>query len=46
MVEDTVEQQSHTPLPAGRDQGIEVVVITQARIDLKVVDRVVAVGWR
>jgi len=43
MVEDTVEQQPHTSLPAGHDQGVEVVVITQPRIDLEVVDRVVAV---
>ena len=44
MVEDAVEQQPHTPLPAGRDQGVEVGVITQPRIDLEVVDRVVAVA--
>ena len=44
MVEDTVEQQPHTPLPAGVDQGVEVGVVTQARIDLEVVDRVVAVA--
>ena len=46
MVEDTIEQQPHTPVPAGGNQGVEVGVITQARIDLKVVDRVVAVRAR
>ena len=44
MIEDAVEQQPHTPLPACRGQGVEVGVITQAWIDLEVVDRVVAVA--
>ena len=44
MVEDAVEQQPHAPGPTGRDQGVEVGVITQPRIDLEVVDRVVAVA--
>ena len=44
MIEDAVEQQPHTPLPAGCDQRVEVGVITQPRIYLEVVDRVVAVA--
>jgi hypothetical protein len=44
VTEDAVDQQPHTPVPAGRDQGVEVSIITQARIDLKVVGRVVAVA--
>jgi hypothetical protein len=43
MVEDTVEQQPHTPVVAGCHQGVEVGVITQPGIDLEVVHCVVAV---
>jgi len=46
MVEDTVEQQPYASFPAGSNQGVEVGVITQARIDLKEIDRVVAVTGR
>jgi hypothetical protein len=46
MVEHTVEEQPHTPVPAGRDQGVEVGIITQGWINLKVVDRVVTVSCR
>jgi hypothetical protein len=44
VTEEAVDQQPHTPVPAGRDQGVEVSIITQARINLEVVDRVVAMA--
>jgi hypothetical protein len=44
VVEHPVQQHPHAPLVRRGDQGVEVGVVAQARVDAEVVDRVVAVG--
>ena len=44
VIEHTVQQQPHTPVPAGHHQGVKIGLITQSRINLEVIDRVVAMA--
>ena len=46
MVEHPVEHQPQAALLGGGDQGIEVALVTEPRVDPEVVDGVVAVGLR